>query len=78
MHIESVTLADSISNLPDRFYKWLSFDVANSSTDFNNYHIGLRYLREPEYAFLNQIGYVRNRLDRSTEIFACTLVGDDF
>src|SRR6185369_11061146 len=75
MDIERVPLPPIEAELADRFQKRQRFDIANSPADLDNRHVG------PFGVFydfmLDLIGYVRNYLDRTTQIIAAALLGND-
>ena len=71
MDENGIFMTDLMLELTDRFQKWLTFDISDSTANFNDSDFGFTGSRVPIKTALNGIGDMRNNLNSaSTKITA--------
>src|SRR5207248_667591 len=69
--------ADFEIELPDRFQKRKTFDIAGGSADLSNDDVVFRFVRNFADPIFDFVGHMRNYLDGFSEIIAATFFQDD-
>ncbi len=70
MDVHHIRWADFENELPNRFEKWQTFDVASGAADLCDHDIVFALIGKFTYAIFNHIGDVRNHLHGFTEVIA--------
>ena len=81
MHESNVRAAEVVAHLTGCFKERLRFDIANCSTNFRDDDVRtltvLIGLSLTTHDVLDFVGDMRNNLNRVTQVFAATLLGND-
>ena len=73
MHGHDILRADFEIELPDRFQKRKTFDVARRSSDFGDHDVVFLFVGNFADPIFDFVGHVRNHLYGFAEIIAATL-----
>ena len=68
--------ADFENELPDRFQKRQTLDVAGRAADFRDDDVGFAFVRDLANAVLDFVGHVRNHLHGFAEVIAAAFLQD--
>src|SRR5260370_8932484 len=77
MHIEHVTASHVFAHLANGLQEWLAFDIANGTTDLDDYHIRVGMTGDVMHAIFNFVGDVRGTLNSPTQVFSAPLLPND-
>ena len=77
MNQHAVLAADFMLELTDRFQKWLTFDISDSTANFNDSDFGFTGSRVPIKTALNGIGDMRNNLNSTAAVITTSFAGKD-
>ena len=75
--VKDIGPADVLAHLANRLEERQALDVADGPADLDDHDIRIAVARDPPDPFLDLVRDVGNDLDRSAEVVAAALLGDD-